>query len=170
MENGNIHIATATYTGNLESYIPEREVVIQFKKLNENAVIPTKATEFSAGYDLTSPIDCVVEPRSNKLIMTNIAMAWNNPNFYVKLHSRSGIANKHNVTVEGGVIDYDYRKNVGVILQNTTDIPFVVNAGDRIAQAILTRIADDRSEVVEDFTFYFLESKRDGGFGSTGRC
>lgn len=141
-------------------------VRVQVKKLSEDAIVPTRGTAYSAGYDLYSPIDCVVEPHSNKLVMTNVAVGWSDPTYYMQLVSRSSIAYKRNVTVEAGVIDYDYQKNVGVLLKNTTDVPFEIKRGDRIAQGILVKIAQDTLDVVDEFDP--IQSDRDGGFGSTG--
>jgi dUTP pyrophosphatase len=78
---------------------------------------------------------------------------------------RSGLAWKHFIDVGAGVIDEDYRGNVGVILFNHADADFEVKRGDRIAQLVLERISTP--EVIE------VESLDDtvragGGFGSTG--
>ncbi len=64
-----------------------------------------------------------------------------------------------------GVIDEDYRGNVGVILFNHSDADFAVSAGDRVAQLVLEVIQTPAVEVVEE-----LEdtARGAGGFGSTG--
>ena len=78
---------------------------------------------------------------------------------------RSGLALKHSIDVGAGVIDYDYRGPVGVILFNYSDIDFPIARGDRIAQLIIERIAmPDIVEVNE-----LSETVRGaGGFGSSG--
>ena len=68
----------------------------------------------------------------------------------------------------GGVIDMDYRKDIGVLLQNNSPVPFEVTRGDRIAQFTYYKIIAPESSVVTDFTIP-LVSNREGGFGSTGR-
>lgn len=135
--------------------------------LNENAKCPTKGSLYSACYDLYSPVDTVVPPNSNLLIKTGVVIAWDNPNYYMQLLSRSGLVFKNNIVVEAGVIDFDYRKEIGVILQNNKDEPFIVNKGDRIAQYTYLKIANVTSKLVSEFTIP-LESNRNGGFGSTG--
>lgn len=78
---------------------------------------------------------------------------------------RSGLAHKHFIDVGAGVIDYDYRGNVGVILFNHSDADFNVARGDRIAQLILEKIS-----MVDAVEVELLDDteRGDGGFGSTG--
>lgn len=154
---------------------------LQVKRLSPAAILPLRATAHSAGFDLYSPIDAVVPAGGNRLIKTDVAIAWTNPEFYLQLHSRSGIAFKANVSVEGGVVDADYRDNIGVILRNAGTNDYQVRAGDRIAQAVPTRIVRcEIEEVVEGGDFEPLAneaaneattttSARQGGFGSTGK-
>jgi dUTP pyrophosphatase len=149
-------------------FIDDRFIKEEIKKLSDDAIIPKRGTIHAACKDLYSPIDCVVPAKSNKLIKTNIAIAWSNSKYYIQLLSRSGLAYKNNVVVQAGVIDIDYRDNIGVLLQNNSDVDFVVKRGDRIAQYAYVRINNEESEVVDEFTIS-LDSDRDGGFGSTGR-
>jgi dUTP pyrophosphatase len=140
----------------------------QYLKLNENAILPITGTKYSAGKDLSSPIDCVIPAHGKKIIMTNLAIAWDNPYYYMQFFSRSGLVHKHHVSCCAGVIDFDYRKNLGVILENHSDVDFIVKAGDRIAQYIYLKIPiiSSSTEVTD---FEDLETDRDGGFGSTGK-
>jgi dUTP pyrophosphatase len=78
---------------------------------------------------------------------------------------RSGLALKNFIDVGAGVVDFDYRGNVGVVLFNHSDADFQVSRGDRIAQLILERIAMADIEEVEEL---FTTERGDGGFGSTG--
>ena len=78
---------------------------------------------------------------------------------------RSGLAWKNSIDVGAGVIDEDYRGNVGVILFNHSDEEFKIASGDRVAQLILERISTPEVVEVEDLD----ETERNaGGFGSTG--
>lgn len=155
--------------------VPHTETTLikeQIKKLDPNAIIPIRGTKFAACKDLYSPIDTVVPAGKNLLIKTNIAIAWDNPNYYIQLLSRSGLTYKYNVVVQAGVIDRDYflaaNNNIGVLLQNNSDVDFVVRRSDRIAQYAYVKINTEESEVVEEFTFS-LDSDRKGGWGSTGK-
>lgn len=84
---------------------------------------------------------------------------------YGRVAPRSGLAVKNFIDVGAGVIDQDYRGNVGVVLFNHADVPFEVKKGDRIAQLICEQIL--YPELIELDTL--SETARgEGGFGSTG--
>jgi dUTP pyrophosphatase len=78
---------------------------------------------------------------------------------------RSGLAAKHSIDVGAGVIDYDYRGPVKVILFNLSDADFAIARGDRIAQLVLERIHTPDVVVVEKLAGTVRGA---GGFGSTG--
>jgi dUTP pyrophosphatase len=86
-------------------------------------------------------------------------------NTYARIAPRSGLALKHSIDVGAGVIDYDYRGPVGVILFNHSDTDFTINRGDRVAQLILERISMASVAEVQELS----ETVRGaGGFGSSG--
>lgn len=110
---------------------------IHIKLLSDVAKIPTQATAFSAGYDLYAAESVVVPRFGRKLIKTNISMAIP-MNHYGRIAPRSGLAYKNGIDVLAGVIDSDYRGDIGVILFNTdANIDFNVSVGDKIAQIII---------------------------------
>eukprot|EP01138_Halocafeteria_seosinensis_P003703 gb/GECG01003786.1/.p1 GENE.gb/GECG01003786.1/~~gb/GECG01003786.1/.p1 ORF type:complete len:155 (+),score=18.06 gb/GECG01003786.1/:1-465(+) len=138
---------------------------LQVKKLSEHATLPTRGSKFAAGYDLTSAYDGTVPARGQTLLKTDLSVKIPE-HCYGRVAPRSGLAHKHSIDVGAGVIDADYRGNVGVILFNFSDKPFEVKRGDRIAQLILERIETPEVEEVNEID----ESERgDGGFGSTGK-
>ena len=106
----------------------------------------------------------MVPARGKALLKTDIAVAVP-PGTYGRVAPRSGLAWKNSIDVGAGVIDADYRGNVGVILFNHSDADFAVAAGDRIAQLVLEVIVTPDVEVVAS-----LEdtARGAGGFGSTG--
>jgi dUTP pyrophosphatase len=135
------------------------------KTLSENATLPVRATPGAAGYDLASAEYVNIPPRGHKLIKTDLAIAVPE-NTYGRIAPRSGLAYKYALDVLAGVIDADYRGNVGVILFNHSDQIFMVQKGDRIAQLILEKIETPEITQVENLP----ESVRgQGGFGSTGQ-
>lgn len=99
------------------------------------------------------------------LVPTGISVAIP-PGYYGRIAPRSGLALKNSIDVGAGVIDGDYRGKVGVILFNFDDQPFVISAGDRIAQLILEKYAEAPVEVVDTLP---PTTRGSGGFGSTGR-
>ncbi len=144
-----------------------REILqINVKKLSENATIPTQGTSFAAGYDLYAAEDAVVVCGTRKLIKTNISMEIN-PGYYGRIAPRSGLAYKNGIDVLAGVIDSDYRGDIGVILYNTDkNIDFSVKKGDRIAQIIFEACYTATLNNVDNLDNTLRQA---GGFGSTGK-
>ena len=109
-------------------------------------------------------------PKCRALIPTG--MVFDIPvEFSARLHPRSGNAWKHGVTLinSEGIIDSDYCNEVYVALYNTTNIPFEINHGDRIAQVEILKPYD----IISHITYAQTEAPknktdRKGGFGSTG--
>ena len=141
---------------------------IRFKKLHDDARIPSRATNDDAGYDLCSVEELKLAPGRRSLVRTGIAVEVPAGHGGLVL-PRSGLALKHGITVVNGpgLIDPGYRGEVGVILLNTdTEETFEVAVGDRIAQLMIVPFADLSPVWSEDLS----ESERgSGGFGSTGR-
>lgn len=143
-----------------------REILqINVKKFSENAIIPTQGTNFAAGYDLYAAEDALVVCGSRKLIKTNISMEIT-PGYYGRIAPRSGLAYKSGIDVLAGVIDCDYRGDIGVILYNTDkNIDFEIKKGDRIAQIIFEACYSATLNTVENLDNTLRQA---GGFGSTG--
>ncbi|XP_059614436.1 deoxyuridine 5'-triphosphate nucleotidohydrolase, mitochondrial [Phlebotomus argentipes] len=142
----------------------EAACILRFAKLTENAFAPMKGSAKAAGFDLKSAYDCVVPARGKQLVKTDIQIQVPE-GCYGRVAPRSGLAHKNFIDVGAGVIDEDYRGNVGVILFNHSDIDFKVTKGDRIAQLICEKIFYPEVEEVQSLS----ETERgSGGFGSTG--
>jgi len=141
--------------------------VLRVKRLTPNAQIPTRGSEEAAGYDLYAAHDCVIEPHSKALIKTDLAIAVPY-GCYGRIAPRSGFAWKKHTDIGAGVVDSDYRGNVGVVVFNLSDKEVTVSQGDRIAQLILERICF--AEIAEvGLDDELGETQRAaGGFGSTG--
>lgn len=141
---------------------------VRIKKLNDNAVIPTYGTEFSAGADLYA---CMDEPVAlacgeTKLIKTGLAMEI--PVGYAGLvYARSGLASKKGLAPANkvGVIDADYRGEIMVALYNHSSDTAVVEPGERIAQIVITPFLTANFVAAEELE---NTARGAGGFGSTG--
>uniref|UniRef100_A0A8C3WJ97 Deoxyuridine 5'-triphosphate nucleotidohydrolase n=1 Tax=Catagonus wagneri TaxID=51154 RepID=A0A8C3WJ97_9CETA len=90
---------------------------LRFVRLSEHATAPTKGSERAAGYDLYSAYDYTVMPMEKAIVKTDIQIALPS-GCYGRVAPRSGLAAKHFIDVGAGVIDEDYRGNVGVVLFN----------------------------------------------------
>ena len=136
---------------------------IKFKKLREDAVKPSRATYYSAGYDLVSPDG--FELAAGEIRAIPLGFATEMPgNIHCRIESRSGMALK-GLAVVTGVIDADYRGEWKVILGNFSGEAQAIAAGQRVAQAVFRPTVS----VSVSETDTLSESKRgEGGFGSTG--
>lgn len=143
---------------------------MEVKVVNKsNHRLPEYATIGSAGMDLKANISepVVLKPLKRELIPTGLYMQI--PTGHeVQIRPRSGLACKYGITVANapGTIDSDYRGEVKVCLINLSDTSFVVNPGERIAQAVLNKVEKiEWNEVAE-----LDETERgEGGFGHTGK-
>lgn len=130
--------------------------------------LPQYATPQSAGMDIRANIDepITLAPLERKLIPTGLYIAL--PEGYeAQIRPRSGLALKKGITVlnSPGTIDADYRGEVGVILINLSNEPFVVEPGERIAQMVIAAYGRVAWELVDSLD----ETERGtGGFGHSG--
>ncbi|XP_053127918.1 deoxyuridine 5'-triphosphate nucleotidohydrolase, mitochondrial isoform X2 [Hemicordylus capensis] len=137
---------------------------LRFAKLSAHAVAPSRGSSRAAGYDLHSAYDCEIPSLGKAVVKTDIQIALP-AGCYGRVAPRSGLAANHFIDVGAGVIDEDYRGNVGVVLFNFGKEPFKVKRGDRIAQLICERIYYPELEEVQALD----DTERgSGGFGSTG--
>lgn len=137
--------------------------------INESGYpLPEYATPGSAGFDLRAAIDEPVTLYPGKRIMISTGLKVALPRgIEMQIRSRSGLAAKWGIIVlnEPGTIDSDFRNTIQVILFNTSEVPFVINPGERIAQGVIAKHETAVWESVETLD----ETERGlGGFGSTG--
>ncbi|WP_341704449.1 dUTP diphosphatase [Ferrovibrio sp.] len=134
----------------------------------EGLALPAYATADAAGLDLLAAVDAPVtlQPGERRLVPTGIAIALP-PGFEAQVRPRSGLALKQGVTVLNapGTVDADYRGEVGVILINHGQQPFVVNRGERIAQMVIAAYSRVDWIAVAELPD---TARGAGGFGSTG--
>lgn len=140
-------------------------VKVKVKKLREDAVIPKYAHVGDAGMDFFSVEDCVVKSGERRLVHTGISMELPE-GYFSSIQGRSGLAYKKGICILGGVIEYTYRGEYGVIVLNTGVDDFEIRKGDRIAQVLIQPVAVAEVEEVEELN----ETVRGvGGFGSSGK-
>lgn len=145
--------------------------IMRIAGADPDIALPGYETSGAAGADLRANFadrnGVTLAPSERALIPTGLAMAIPQ-GFEVQVRPRSGLALKHGIALVNspGTIDSDYRGEVGVIVLNTSDEPFEVAHGMRIAQMVLAPVVQAAFEEVErlDDT-----ARGAGGFGSTGR-
>ena len=134
------------------------------KKIRNTAAIPRRGTEDAAGYDIASAEETVVPAKGKTVVKTGISIAVPD-GCYGRLAPRSGLAVKKHIDVGAGVIDADYRGEIGVVLFNHSEEDFQIKQGDRIAQLILEKIETPPVKETADLPSTVRGKE---GFGSTG--
>lgn len=144
----------------------ENQIKAGFRLVNEGLLygeMPQRSTTHSAGYDLKAIHDAAILPGEISLVKTGLSV-YMPPDHELQIRPRSGMALKYGITVlnSPGTIDadFEYPNEIGVILINHSDKPYVIHRGDKICQAVFSRYY-----ITE---YDNAEGTRESGFGSTG--
>lgn len=145
-------------------------MLIQIKKLNPAAVIPSSGSKYAAGYDLYACLpegSVEIAPHATAKIGTGLSLAVPE-GYFGAIFARSGLATKQGLRPANcvGVCDSDYRGEYIIALHNDGETAQTIHHGDRIAQlVVMPYLAVEFEEVTElDHT-----ERGAGGFGSTGK-
>lgn len=144
-------------------------IYVRVKRLTDSAIIPTKGSTFAAGFDLYADTDQDIEVQPGEVMPFYTGLAMEIPDGYFgAIYPRSGLATKYGLRLPNcvGVVDADYRGNVGVPLRNDSDKPVTVVAHERIAQIVFQRCEAVGLYEAEELT---KTERGAGGFGSSGR-
>ena len=145
------------------------DLIIEFAKLNPEAIIPTQGSPQAAGWDLYALEKTIVKRNTSSMIKTGLAIAisigWEG-----QIRCRSSLGKKGMIMPNGiGTIDSDYR---GELMVLATWIgqgdEFVVQKGERVAQLVFSRVPSVKF-VERDFDQLGSTDRGTGGFGSTGK-
>ena len=142
------------------------EVLITRLPHGKGLPLPGRATEGSAGFDIASAEDGVLQPMERRLFGTGFAVAipagWE-----IQIRPRSGLAFKHGVTLPNtpATIDSDYRGELKIALVNLGAEPFEITRGMRVGQLIVARVEEAAFREVGELP---ASGRGAGGFGSTG--
>lgn len=146
------------------------ELKILNPKIGAEIPLPAYATEGSAGLDMRACLDqaLIIQPGETHLIPTGIAIHIDDPGFAAILLPRSGLGHKHGIVLGNlvGLIDSDYQGELLVSCWNRGNKPFIVEAGERIAQLIIVPVVQAQFRIVENFA---QSDRGSGGFGHSGR-
>lgn len=142
-------------------------MIVDFKRLHPDAIVPAHKTPGSSGADVCSVEDMIIP--AGKIGLVPLGFAVSIPSgVEIQVRPRSGLALKHGVTVLNtpGTVDADYRGEIKVILINLGEKDFEIKKGDRVAQLVICWVAPgtyvERDSLDET-------NRGSGGFGSTGR-
>jgi len=142
---------------------------MQVKIVNQSPFsLPEYATVHSAGLDLRANITESLEMKPFQRVLIPTGLFIELPDGYeAQVRPRSGLASKHGISIVNtpGTIDPDYRGEIKVILVNLSDISFLLNPGERIAQMVIARFEHIVWNQVEKLA---ITDRGEGGFGHTG--
>lgn len=142
---------------------------INIKRLNETAVLPTRGSEYAAGYDLYAATTAAIEIQPHSTVKIGTGLAFELPEgFFGGIFARSGIATKRGLRPSNccGIIDADYRGECIVALHNDSDNVQIVEPQERIAQMILLPFCSMEFNEIDELS---TTVRGVGGFGSSGR-
>jgi len=137
---------------------------IKVKIINPHAIIPRYAHEWDAGMDLFSCENYVLKARERKTFSLGF-QAEIPQGYVVHIWDKSGLASKHGIKTMAGVIDPSYRGEYMVVLLNTSNKDYEIKKGDKIAQAVITKVEHPKIIEVNELS---ETSRGEMGFGSTG--
>lgn len=144
---------------------------VAFARLHPRASLPRRMSAEAAGLDLFACVEqeLLLPPGERRLVPTGVQLQLP-PGYEGQVRPRSGLALRHGVTVLNapGTIDADYRGEIGVVLVNLGDQPFVVQHGDRIAQLVIAPVTMAEPVEVEPTDPDTGSGRGAGGYGSTG--
>lgn len=152
-----------------------KATTIKVKKLRPDAVMPVRTTEGAACFDLAiaDTVNLLPIPAGNKPTIVGTGLAMEIPQgYHLKIHLRSGMAAKTKIRLANGtgIIDSDYRGEIGLILENIGTYTYQIEAGTRVAQCELCKNTPVKFEEVTATAENDLSKteRGTGGFGSTG--
>ena len=145
-------------------------MIIKFKKIVETAKLPIYGSDYAAGMDLfSSNTEMInIEPNTRKMIPTGLSISYDDDSYYMRVAPRSGLTVKNCIDIGAGVIDYDYRGEIKVIIINNGKEDFNVTKNMKIAQMIPTKTIKSTDVTFIEVNDLNETNRGDGGFGSTG--
>jgi deoxyuridine 5'-triphosphate nucleotidohydrolase len=138
--------------------------LLSFKRLDPNAVLPTRGSLQAAGLDIYALEDLTIPPGDRVLARTGLAVAIPE-GYYGRLAPRSGLATKQGLDTLAGVIDADYRGEILCLLYNSGAETILAAAQSKICQLIIEKIITPDAVWADDIS---ATERGSGGFGSTG--
>lgn len=139
-------------------------MTLRVKKLHPDAVIPTRTSPHSVGYDLYSMEDITVPSMDRRIVSTGVC-ATLPPGVYGRIAPRSGMTLKYGIQTGAGVVDPDYTGELVVVLFNFGSEDFEIKKGNRIAQMILERC---ETPLIEEVVELVETTRGNNGFGWSG--
>ncbi len=144
------------------------KVEIKFVKTHPDAVLPkcnhTGKAIGDTGYDLVCVENTIIPARNSAIVPIGIKVGYITPGYWFKVESRSGLSFKHSLLSHPGIVDNQYRGDMGVKVYNHSDKDYEFKKGDKIAQLVVYELIQPEISWIEEA----VESERgEKGFGSS---
>jgi len=120
-----------------DNTLPLYEPCMRFEKTHPDAQLPKKNYDSDAGWDLFAVEQQTIPAQCTATVPVGLKLAYLEPGYWIRVESRSGLSFKNSILAHPGVIDQNYRGDLGVLLYNHGHEDYVVNKGDRIAQLVV---------------------------------
>lgn len=144
-----------------------KRILVKFKKLSSDAVVPIRKRESDAGFDFYAVEDILVPAHGNAIAKSNIAWEPDTVLCYMQLKCRSGLGIKNSIEfTSAGVVDASYRGDITGKLYNMTDEDYLIKKGDRCFQGVILPLAEITCLEVSELNDTDRGTK---GFGSSGK-
>jgi dUTP pyrophosphatase len=151
-------------------YTPAKEVKVLFYKTHPDAILPERNHKEpltgDSGYDVTAVEDTIIPAKNAAVVPVGLKLAYLPPGFWIRIESRSGLQFKYGLQAFNGIIDNQYRGDMGIRILNHSDKDYIAKKGDRVAQLViypLIALESDFAEKVQETT------RGEKGFGSSGK-
>ena len=151
-------------------YTPAKEAKVLFYKTHPDAVLPKRNHEQTltgdSGYDVTAIEETMIPARGAAIVPVGLKLAYIPPGFWIRIESRSGLQFKHGLQAFNGIIDNQYRGDMGIRILNHSDTDYTVKKGDRVAQLVLYPLIALESAFANEI---HETDRGEKGFGSSGK-
>jgi dUTP pyrophosphatase len=138
---------------------------MKFEKTHPNAQLPKKNFPTDSGWDLFAVENTVIPANGKAVVPVGLKLAYLEDGYWLSVESRSGLSFKNSILAHPGVIDQNYRGDLGVLLYNHSSADYNVSAGERIAQLVLHY----NIQINVDWGAVQLTDRGEKGFGSSGK-
>lgn len=144
--------------------IKRDKTIRRFVPIREGIKFPKASTQYSAGYDIFTPVDIYLEPNQEVVVKTGLRYETTEIDEFVGLYPRSGLGFKYYCRLANtvGIVDADYEGEIMVKVRNESNKKMFVDKGNAICQAIIQQYLRLEPDFRDDI-------ERTGGFGSTDR-
>lgn len=146
---------------NLSTYSPS----MKFEKIHPDAQLPVKNFSTDSGWDLSSVEEVIIPSNSKAIVPVGLKLAYLEDGYWLSVESRSGLSFKNSILAHPGVIDQNYRGDLGVLLYNHGSTDYIVKKGDRVAQLVL----HFNIQMSVDWGTVQQTDRGEKGFGSSGK-